>query len=110
MRRFDMDGDAKINMAEFALGMKSNLTTFAKKGGKRPKTSAIGFPSSSKLVTSSHSASKTNFVVRQSVAAAGGVTPRTGSGFDTGRRSLSRSKPQRPKTGKQRRKPSLTGY
>lgn len=43
LRRFDMDGDAKINMAEFALGIKSNLTTFAKKGGKRPKSSAIGY-------------------------------------------------------------------
>jgi Ca2+-binding EF-hand superfamily protein len=30
LRRFDMDGDAKINMAEFSLGMKSSLTVFAK--------------------------------------------------------------------------------
>ena len=38
LRRFDMDGDAKINFAEFALGMKSSLTVYAKKG-KRPKSS-----------------------------------------------------------------------
>lgn len=56
-----MDGDAKINMAEFALGMKSNLTTFAKKGGKRPKSSAFGY--ASKLVTS-NSAAKGNFPIR----------------------------------------------
>jgi len=48
LRRFDMDGDAKINMAEFALGMKSSLTVFAKKG-RRPRSSATA----TKLVTSS---------------------------------------------------------
>ena len=38
LRRFDMDGDAKINMTEFSLGMKSSLTIYAKKM-KRPKSS-----------------------------------------------------------------------
>ncbi len=68
LRRFDMDGDAKINMAEFALGMKSSLTVYAaKKSGKRPRSSAIV----SKLVTTS-SASKLGGGIRQS------VTPRRG--------------------------------
>ena len=40
LRRFDMDGDAKINMSEFAMGMKSSLSVFSKKGGKRPKSSS----------------------------------------------------------------------
>ena len=31
LRRFDMDGDAKINMAEFSLGMKSSLTVLQSK-------------------------------------------------------------------------------
>jgi Ca2+-binding EF-hand superfamily protein len=31
LRRYDMDGDAKINFNEFQLGLKSNLTTY---GGK----------------------------------------------------------------------------
>jgi len=46
-----MDGDAKINMSEFALGMKSSLKVFAKKGAtKRPNSSAVsGF--AQKLVT-----------------------------------------------------------
>jgi len=40
LRRFDMDGDAKINMAEFTLGMKSSLKIFASKT-KRPNSSAV---------------------------------------------------------------------
>ena len=61
LRRFDMDGDAKINMAEFTLGMKSSLTVFAKKS-KRPKSSAIsGY--ATKLVNS-NSAVKGNFPIR----------------------------------------------
>jgi Ca2+-binding EF-hand superfamily protein len=28
LRRFDMDGDAKINYKEFQMGMKSTLTVF----------------------------------------------------------------------------------
>lgn len=54
LRRFDMDGDAKINMSEFALGMKSSLTIFAKKstGSKRPRTGVIyGGLATQKLVT-----------------------------------------------------------
>ncbi len=62
LRRFDMDGDAKINMAEFALGMKSSLTVYAaKKSSKRPRSSAIV----SKLVTTSSASKLGGF--RQSV-------------------------------------------
>ena len=69
MRRFDMDGDAKINMAEFALGMKSSLTVYAaKKSGKRPRSSAIV----SKLVTTSSASKLGGGGIRQS------VTPRRG--------------------------------
>ena len=42
LRRFDMDGDAKINFKEFETGMKSSLTAFNKSGSKqrlaRPKS------------------------------------------------------------------------
>ena len=39
-----MDGDAKINMAEFSLGMKSSLKVFPKTKSKRPNSSAtVGF-------------------------------------------------------------------
>ena len=35
-----MDGDAKINLKEFQIGMKSSLTVFGgKKGAKRPRSS-----------------------------------------------------------------------
>lgn len=50
LRRFDMDGDAKISMSEFALGMKSSLTVYAKKG-RRPKSGIMGY--TNKLVTNS---------------------------------------------------------
>lgn len=33
-----MDGDAKISFAEFELGMKSSLTTFASGKAKRPRS------------------------------------------------------------------------
>ena len=40
LRRFDMDGDAKINFKEFEMGMKSTLTVFGEpKKKKRPKSS-----------------------------------------------------------------------
>ena len=40
LRRFDMDGDAKINFKEFELGMKSTLTIFGgAKKKQRPKSS-----------------------------------------------------------------------
>ena len=41
LRRFDMDGDAKINFKEFQIGMKSSLTVFGKKktSVKRPRSS-----------------------------------------------------------------------
>ena len=38
IRRFDMDGDAKIDLSEFELGMKSSLFIYTK-AGKRPKSS-----------------------------------------------------------------------
>lgn len=43
LRRYDIDGDAKINFKEFELGLRSTLTTFGPKAGnkKRPKSSAI---------------------------------------------------------------------
>ena len=40
LRRFDMDGDAKIDMKEFAAGMKSSLSIFPNKS-KRPKSSSM---------------------------------------------------------------------
>ena len=38
IRRFDMDGDAKISLSEFELGMKSSLFIYTG-AGKRPKSS-----------------------------------------------------------------------
>ena len=40
LRRFDMDGDAKINFKEFELGMKSTLNVFGEvpRKKKRPKS------------------------------------------------------------------------
>ena len=75
LRRFDMDGDAKINLAEFALGMKSSLTVFTKKA-KRPKSSNY-----SKMVTTGSAAklgAGANFPIRmQSPDARGSeLTPR----------------------------------
>ena len=63
LRRFDMDGDAKINMAEFAVGMKSSLTVFAKKGGKRPKSGG-GYSRGGQGLVTSGSAAKGNFPIR----------------------------------------------
>lgn len=37
LRRFDMDGDAKIGFAEFELGMKSSIASFPNKH-KRPRS------------------------------------------------------------------------
>lgn len=39
LRRFDMDGDAKISFAEFELGMRSTLANFKGNGKKRPQSS-----------------------------------------------------------------------
>ena len=60
-----MDGDAKINMAEFAVGMKSSLTVYAKKGGKRPKSGGLvgGYRTGGGLGQSG-SAAKGNFPIR----------------------------------------------
>jgi hypothetical protein len=41
LRRFDMDGDAKISFKEFELGMRSSMSNFTAKG-KRPN-STIGY-------------------------------------------------------------------
>ena len=34
LRRFDVDGDAKINFKEFELGLRSSLTTFGTQAKK----------------------------------------------------------------------------
>ena len=113
-----MDGDAKINMSEFALGMKSSLTVYAKKS-KRPKSSAnINY--STKLVNGSMSvkngaSAAGNFPIRQSTTPkrASGMTPRSIQG-NMARRQSSKSGLQRPRTGKASSKnggfkPSLQG-
>lgn len=45
LRRFDMDGDAKINFKEFELGFKSGLATYGPQGKRqkpcRPKSGAV---------------------------------------------------------------------
>lgn len=38
LRRFDLDGDAKISFTEFKEGMKSNLTVFEEKKKKRTQS------------------------------------------------------------------------
>lgn len=48
LRRFDMDGDAKINYKEFEMGFKSGLTVFSKEKN-RPKSSGV-FKSQSRSV------------------------------------------------------------
>ena len=64
LRRFDMDGDAKINLAEFTLGMKSSLTVFAKKG-KRPSSSTISGYQSKLVASGKHGAGGgANFPIR----------------------------------------------
>ena len=70
-----MDGDAKINLAEFALGMKSSLSVFTKKT-KRPKSSNY-----SRLVTTNSqnkvAGGSSNFPIRmQSPVKSSGLTPR----------------------------------
>lgn len=118
LRRFDMDGDAKINMSEFALGMKSSLTIFAKKGGKqRPKSSGIsGF--TQKLVTGTPSG---RFMANAGLRQGGtprrqSATPRDRnmSASDVRRRSSTGkiARMFRPSTGQQRNlsKPSLASY
>ena len=42
LRRYDIDGDAKINFKEFELGLRSSLTTFGPvKNKHRPRSSGI---------------------------------------------------------------------
>ena len=41
LRRFDMDGDAKINFKEFELGMKSSTHIFNNDKKRRPKSSNL---------------------------------------------------------------------
>ena len=50
IRRFDMDGDAKIDLSEFELGMKSSLFIYTK-AGKRPKSSnaIVGYKNKKQL-------------------------------------------------------------
>ena len=41
LRRFDMDGDAKIGIDEFKIGLKSQLCVFNRREKRRPKTCSI---------------------------------------------------------------------
>jgi Ca2+-binding EF-hand superfamily protein len=41
LRRYDVDGDAKINFKEFELGIRSSLTIFGPTKKKRPQSSGI---------------------------------------------------------------------
>ena len=110
LRRFDMDGDAKINQSEFALGMKSSLTLFAKKATtKRPKSSTQAAYYANKLVTSN---SKVAMIRNQQTTAQQTLTPRGIDSSSQRRVSVSsKVRPQRPRTGKQRmRKASLVPY
>jgi len=53
LRRYDIDGDAKINYKEFELGLRSSLTTFGPvEKKKRPKSSTIYSSIPSKLTRS----------------------------------------------------------
>ena len=103
LRRFDMDGDAKINMAEFTLGMKSSLTVFAKKTAKRPKSSSVF----GKLVTTGSNAKigpGSSFGIRIR-------TPRNQRAA-SGRSSKSGVRSMRPRTSKgaQLKRTTLSSY
>ena len=55
LRRYDIDGDAKINFKEFELGLRSSLTTFGPKTNqkkKRPQSSGIYHGMPAKLTRS----------------------------------------------------------
>jgi Ca2+-binding EF-hand superfamily protein len=57
LRRFDIDGDAKINFKEFELGFKSSLTVFGKSSKKacRPRSGVA-----TKVSRMQHSPSRKN--------------------------------------------------
>ena len=113
-----MDGDAKINMSEFALGMKSSLTVYAKKS-KRPKSSAnINYSTkmmNGPISVKNGASAAANFPIRQATTPkrVSGITPRSLQGT-MARRQSSKSGLQRPRTGKVSSKnggfkPSLQG-
>lgn len=65
LRRFDMDGDAKVSFKEFEIGLKSSLTVFGKSGNgvkrlTRPKSgvSRLQQSPSRKTLTQGHSVEK----------------------------------------------------
>ena len=101
LRRFDMDGDAKINLAEFSLGMKSSLTVFGK-NGKRPKSgNALGGHPSRVNFTAAGSAKgirlKQSGTPRRSAA---GATPRSHASNPSVRRTKLKRGGARPKSGR----------
>lgn len=53
LRRFDMDGDAKINFKEFELGIKSSLNAFDKTPVKKRPRSGVTYNSKKLSVTPS---------------------------------------------------------
>ena len=75
-----MDGDAKINMPEFSLGMKSSLKVFPKKT-KRPNSSAVtGFAQKMGVPNTPGVTSKGTVlpIRRSSATPRNGATPRGG--------------------------------
>jgi hypothetical protein len=77
LRRFDMDGDGKVNFKEFQVGMKPSLTVFKKsmsvKKLARPKSGAREPPRKSLL---SASKSESKFRPLSSYTPAGGQSTR----------------------------------
>ena len=100
LRRFDMDGDAKINMSEFALGMKSSLTIFAKKstGKQRPRSSAISGGGCSMQITQKMMAGTP--MGRGPAAIRASVTPRRQSATPRERNMSTADMNRRSATGK----------
>jgi len=101
LRRFDMDGDAKINEAEFALGMKSSLSVYAKKGAARSKSG--NFAKLVTTVSTTKLGGGANFAIRK----IGAVNTQREQ-----RRNGSKVRNQRPRTSKGVRgvQPSLQSY
>ena len=95
-----MDGDAKINMSEFALGMKSSLTIFAKKSGgkQRPRSSAISGGGCSMQITQNMMAGTP--MGRGPAAIRASVTPRRQSATPRERNMSTADMNRRSATGK----------
>jgi hypothetical protein len=58
LRRYDMDGDAKINFKEFEIGLKSSLTVFKSARKSRPKSGALQGTPSHKALKVQHSSER----------------------------------------------------